>query len=126
LLFTCNGHPRTDELLEPDKAIAVIGCRKSLVQLPIMLEDSLAQVTCHSDIQGQTPAGYNVSEIATLVHRITQILTSEKTMVWSATEEQMQVLRLRMSQRARQTSLRMTASGGRKDEPPRRASTSRR
>ena len=54
--------------LKPDKTITVITRSESFMLLPLVLKDSLLQITRDSDIKRPAATGHDVIEIAGLVH----------------------------------------------------------
>ena len=63
LFFACNCVAGVDKTLKPDQTVAVVGCRKSFVELSFMFEDAFLQAPCHADVEGAASAGYDVGEI---------------------------------------------------------------
>ena len=56
--------------LEPNEAIAVIARGETLVLLPFVLEDTLEEIACNSDVEGMAAAGHDVRAIGALVHEL--------------------------------------------------------
>jgi hypothetical protein len=68
ILLPSDGVTWIGEALKPNQPIAVIGCRKSGVQLVLMLVDALVKVARHANIKRVAAAGDNVSEIISRMH----------------------------------------------------------